>query len=160
MNSINTAPHNDIYIYLSGIVRILGLWAKTHYIGSTHYFERTISGVWLYIKYILLQSSYYYLCPIKSSWNLPVICFSGKGGMAITDPNFPRSWEKTQSKCLYLLWTWILLKLGVTGYRMKSFAPRNLVPFLGSPILQEYGSWVCSHMKNSCKQKNLDSAYD
>ena len=48
--SIYTAPHNDIYIYLSDIVRILGLLAKTHYIGSTHYFERTISGTVLYYQ--------------------------------------------------------------------------------------------------------------
>ena len=44
INSINTAPHNDIYIHLSDIAHVLGFWAKTHYIGSTHYFERTISG--------------------------------------------------------------------------------------------------------------------
>ena len=56
INSINTAPHNDIYIHLSDIARILGFWAKTHYIGSTHYFERTISGAVLYYFVVICFS--------------------------------------------------------------------------------------------------------
>ena len=136
--SNKVSPRKFVYIYYSACYR-----------KSIHIFWDSLY-LWIYVQ-VFSIGYYFYLRAISSSSNFDPKFLSGRGGMAIVAPNFLSNCSYSQSNLLYLLKTWILLKLGVTGYSTKFFIPPNFFPFFGSPILQVKGS--------CCKGAQLKKSY-